>query len=646
MDTFDRANGSSPRTIVRGLRAAMFLAGAGLPLAAAAQTTIHVAPCGNDTWTGSNAVCAAPDGPKRTIQTAISAAAGGDTVLVADGSYTGPGNRDLDFGGRQIILRSQNGAATCIIDVAASAADPHRALHFHNGETGAAVVEGLTIRSGYAGRGGAVLCEGGSSPLIRACTFEGNTGAAFALFEDGGGAVYILDSSPEFVNCEFLSNSTPGRGGGAYVQGAGSSVTLTDCRFVQNAAGVGQVGTGGGGAFFANAGAIVEFRNCEVRDSTAAAAGGGVFVNDGVTATFIGCLFEQNQTPSDFVAGGLQVRLNSHADIMDCVFRANRSAGAGGLNFGQGSTGIVTNCTFSENHVAVAGAAAAVRNNNAQATFIGCLFQDNTSDIWDGGLLVEVNCVATVINCTFRGNTAALDSGAIAAWQGSQVDVVNTLIVGNTVTGTGGAVHAAGVNMNAHVRLTNCTLFGNEASVGGGIRIDSFGTAQVLNSILWNNTPAEIVELAPGGAVVTHSNIHGGWPGVGNIKADPLFGNIAALDFSLSPGSLCIDAGENTAVPAGIITDLAGDARFAGAGLAPGCGRVDMGAYEFQGGACYANCDCSTTAPILNVADFSCFLQKFAAGDPYANCDGSTVHPVLNVADFGCFLQKFAAGCP
>jgi hypothetical protein len=66
---------------------------------------------------------------------------------------------------------------------------------------------------------------------------------------------------------------------------------------------------------------------------------------------------------------------------------------------------------------------------------------------------------------------------------------------------------------------------------------------------------------------------------------------------------------------------------------------------EGGGPACYANCDESTTEPVLNVADFGCFLTKFAAGDPYANCDESTTEPVLNVADFGCFLTKFAAGC-
>ena len=61
--------------------------------------------------------------------------------------------------------------------------------------------------------------------------------------------------------------------------------------------------------------------------------------------------------------------------------------------------------------------------------------------------------------------------------------------------------------------------------------------------------------------------------------------------------------------------------------------------------SCYANCDHSTVAPVLNVLDFTCFLNKFAAADSYANCDGSTVAPVLNVLDFTCFLNRFAAGC-
>ncbi|MFN0134441.1 MAG: GC-type dockerin domain-anchored protein [Phycisphaerales bacterium] len=73
-----------------------------------------------------------------------------------------------------------------------------------------------------------------------------------------------------------------------------------------------------------------------------------------------------------------------------------------------------------------------------------------------------------------------------------------------------------------------------------------------------------------------------------------------------------------------------------------------LGALNFARWACspcYANCDGSTAAPILNVNDFTCFLNKFAAGDPTANCDGSTSAPTLNVNDFTCFLNAFAAGC-
>ena len=39
----------------------------------------------------------------------------------------------------------------------------------------------------------------------------------------------------------------------------------------------------------------------------------------------------------------------------------------------------------------------------------------------------------------------------------------------------------------------------------------------------------------------------------------------------------------------------------------------------------------------------ACFAQ--GGNSCYANCDGSTNTPVLNVADFTCFLQRYAAGC-
>jgi hypothetical protein len=65
-----------------------------------------------------------------------------------------------------------------------------------------------------------------------------------------------------------------------------------------------------------------------------------------------------------------------------------------------------------------------------------------------------------------------------------------------------------------------------------------------------------------------------------------------------------------------------------------------------RGQPCYANCDGSTTPPILAAGDFVCFQNLFAAGDTRANCDGSTTPPVLNTQDFTCFQNQYAAGCP
>jgi hypothetical protein len=91
-----------------------------------------------------------------------------------------------------------------------------------------------------------------------------------------------------------------------------------------------------------------------------------------------------------------------------------------------------------------------------------------------------------------------------------------------------------------------------------------------------------------------------------------------------------------------VVTNSTGLARTIRLSLDPG----PMPMVPLPEPCCYANCDCSTVSPTLNVADFTCFLQRYAAGEIQANCDGSTIEPVLNVGDFTCFLQAFATGCP
>jgi hypothetical protein len=131
--------------------------------------------------------------------------------------------------------------------------------------------------------------------------------------------------------------------------------------------------------------------------------------------------------------------------------------------------------------------------------------------------------------------------------------------------------------------------------------------------------------------------------------------------------ALIIPAGLIAASPAAAQLDLSWNSIDGGGGTSsggafvlamtigqPDAGSMSGGTLVLSGGfwatpggsaPCYANCDGSTTPPVLNVLDFSCYLNRFAAGDTYANCDGSTQPPVLNVLDFSCFLNAFAAGC-
>ncbi len=132
-----------------------------------------------------------PDHPFDAIQEGIAAAADGDTVLVLDGTYTGAGNKNLDFGGRAITVRSEHGPGDCIIDCEGEG----RGFHFHSGETSDALIQGLTIRNGYdyPFGGPAVLCTD-SSPTIVDCTIAD-------CVSGSGGALRFSNSDATVGNC-------------------------------------------------------------------------------------------------------------------------------------------------------------------------------------------------------------------------------------------------------------------------------------------------------------------------------------------------------------------------------------------------------------------------------------------------------------
>lgn len=213
-------------------------------------------------------------GDKPTIQAGINAASDGDTVLVADGIYTGDGNRDIDFDSKAIIVKSENGPESTIIDCQGTSGEPHRGFSFRSGESTSSMVDGFTIKNGYApleplfggerSVGGGIYCYQ-SSPTIKNNMIYNNRTREVGAAENGGGiyvhecspiienniiesnqailggGIYFYQSSPSIKNNLIVSNSAWENGGGIYCNDSSTSVinnTIVNNSAVGNGSGI------------------------------------------------------------------------------------------------------------------------------------------------------------------------------------------------------------------------------------------------------------------------------------------------------------------------------------------------------------------------------------------------------------------------
>ncbi|MFG0251372.1 MAG: hypothetical protein ACF8NJ_00700, partial [Phycisphaerales bacterium JB038] len=159
-----------------------------------------------------------------TIQAALDAALAGDVVEIADGTYTGEGNKNLNFLGKAITVRSASGKpANCSIDCERSG----RGVYFDAGEGADTRLEGVAILNGGVDYGGG-LYIGASAPTIVNCIIKGNEARS------QGGGVHCGDSSALLIRCE-ISMNTSRRGGGFY-GGGDPGPTLIDCKISLNEA--------------------------------------------------------------------------------------------------------------------------------------------------------------------------------------------------------------------------------------------------------------------------------------------------------------------------------------------------------------------------------------------------------------------------
>ena len=180
-----------------------------------------------------------------TIQQALDAATDNTVVTVSDGIYTGEENKNLDFAGKSIWLRSKNGPHSVTIDCEGDG----RAFDFDNQEPTTAGVEGFTLTGGSLNRGAGMRCKDESNPTILRCIFEYNSAKGL------GGGLHCNESKGQLIaNCVFRNNVADEGGAISLLESAG--VNIRNCTIVDNAAIV------NGGAIRFESSNRTDIRNC------------------------------------------------------------------------------------------------------------------------------------------------------------------------------------------------------------------------------------------------------------------------------------------------------------------------------------------------------------------------------------------------
>ncbi len=366
-----------------------------------------------------------------------------------------------------------------------------------------------------------------ATALVDGFIIRGGSAREASGFNSAGGAVLIQNASPRFASCRFEGHFA--RSGGA-VAVLGGEPSFSGCSFAGN-----MVQNGRGGA---------------------------VAVGGNGSATFASCAFDSNIVRGGFGAndgGAIFVDAGSGAAIADCAFQGNSA-------------------TSSSRSIVATGGAIANLGTNVRVS--SSSFRSNLSNV--GGAIWTAKDFA-IVNCVFARNRAIVGDGAT----------------------TGGGVGGGLVAVLSDVTFADSTSVGNEADDGGGLYSGEGASIAVANSILWMNldasgTTAQAQIKGPGSKTLEFSCVQnlfasGSFPTC--IEADPLFvdadgpdGTAGTADDNLRllPGSPCIDAGSNAAIPAETAQDKDGGPRKrddpatpdTGSGTAP---VVDMGAYEFGG---------------------------------------------------------------
>ncbi|MBT3250906.1 MAG: hypothetical protein HN729_00255 [Candidatus Marinimicrobia bacterium] len=253
-------------------------------------------------------------------------------------------------------------------------------------------------------------------------------------------------------------------------------------------------------------GSVVTFENGE--DSTTVLAGFTIINGIGSGITDI-----------SMIGGGITIKNNSSPQLKYLDIKNNASVKGGGVLILE-SNPILQNLTIHGNNV------------------LG-----DISNNFGGGIFCKISSPAISNTKIFNNETTR--SGGGIAFRLSNASLSRSILYNNVAHHKAGAIDFS----SSMVMVNNVTIFGNHADHGGGAFQSYYSDSHpiIINSIIWGNTPNQILVGSQGQVDLHHSVIDDSWyDGIGNSYDDPMLNDASNCDFSLAASSLCIDNGTNT----------------------------------------------------------------------------------------------------
>jgi hypothetical protein len=443
-------------------------------------------------------------GNQSTIQAGINAALNGDTVLVADSTYY----ENINFRGKAITVASHlliDGDITHIDSTIIDGSQPSHpdsgsVVYFVSGEDTNSVLCGFTIAGGT---GTYVPPNPPSLPV------------PFRL----GGGIFCSQSGAYIKNNHIIENeciidlpNAHASGGGISVDPPGyNSFVIIEINKIMN------------NLVWAQGTATTYY------DAWAQGGGMALFTNGLVIKNEV--LSNQCKSNNSVSVGGGIRLMGGTVDITDNNIDGNSAVSIVGTGFAGGISCSGANTIIDSNRITnnfIAGA--------SECYGAAIYFDLNNNANW---AIVNKNLISG--NYSTSGKSCG---GAIGIYRGDP-EIYNNIVVENSAH-LGGAF---GVLDNCQPRLINNTIVNNQASLLGGGLYNRNSQSLVLNSILWGNTASQDsqVHVFSGSVILKYSDVEGGWPGEGNIDADPQFvAGDSLFHLPQDPFNPCVNSGADS----------------------------------------------------------------------------------------------------